>query len=406
MDTDFCVVGGGPAGLTLSLLLVRSGADVVLLEKSPTLDREYRGEILQPGGMQLLQELEVLDNARKRGSYELSRFQLVEGGRVLMDIDYRQLPKPFDFLLSMPQQHLIEELLDQCSRYPNFHYHKGGAISGLLTDRDKVTGVHFGEQSVRARCVIGADGRFSKTRKVAGISYTRLEAFEHDVLWLKIPGGDRSRHDVRVSRSAGSPVLMYDAYPGQIQLGWTLPHKGYQAVAEKGVDHVKAQLALAVPQYRERIDAAVGRLSDFSLLDVYAGTADEWVRDGLVLIGDAAHTHGPIGAQGINLAIQDAVLLHPILMAGLDSGDFSREALLPYETERRPDIAKVMKLQSRQGKGMLSQGAVATRVRPAIARLLAHTPIYRKILNAIAFGFRPIQVRSDLFTEGRARVCG
>ncbi|KOG85634.1 hypothetical protein ADK38_35580, partial [Streptomyces varsoviensis] len=57
---DVCVVGAGPAGLTLALLMVRSGARVTVLERSPSLDRAYRGEILQPGGQRLLDSLGVL----------------------------------------------------------------------------------------------------------------------------------------------------------------------------------------------------------------------------------------------------------------------------------------------------------------------------------------------------------
>ena len=55
--------------------------------------------------------------ARVRGAHELSRFQLVEHGQTLLDIDYRRLPAPCNYLLSIPQRHLLEELLDACRRH-------------------------------------------------------------------------------------------------------------------------------------------------------------------------------------------------------------------------------------------------------------------------------------------------
>lgn len=88
ITTDICVVGAGPAGLTLALLMLRSGARVTVLDRTRSFEREYRGEILQPGAMTLLDRLGVLDGARARGGYELGRFQLVENERLLMDIDY------------------------------------------------------------------------------------------------------------------------------------------------------------------------------------------------------------------------------------------------------------------------------------------------------------------------------
>ncbi|MGI8694476.1 MAG: FAD-dependent monooxygenase [Geodermatophilaceae bacterium] len=404
IDTDVCIVGGGPAGMTLALLLLHSGARVVVAERAKSFDREYRGEILQPGAMALLDELGVLEPARRRGGYELTRFRLIEHDRVLMDIDYGTLPRPYDFLLSIPQRHLLEELLAACRRYTGFTYLDGCSLRELLREGSRVTGARCAggdrEHLIRAHVVVGADGRYAKSRQLANIDYRRLDAFDHDVLWLRIPAEQRSTRDVRVYRAGGNPVLIYDSFPDSIQIGWTLPHSGYRELARQGFDEVKAQILRAVPLYSDTIDAQLRDMRDLTLLDVFSGAAMRWSADGFVLAGDSAHTHSPIGAQGINLAIQDAVLLHPVLIESLHLGDAAAETLGSWEAARRVDIDKVFALQVRQSKAMLggNDSRVGRLLRPAVAGLLAHTPIYRKILRQIAHGSRPIRIRSDLFT--------
>ncbi|OLB80859.1 MAG: FAD-binding monooxygenase [Actinobacteria bacterium 13_2_20CM_2_71_6] len=399
--TDFCIVGAGPAGLTLALTLLRSGKEVVLLERSRAFNRDYRGEILQPGGLALLAQLGALDGARARGCHEHNRFRLVERGRVLLDIDYRRLPAPHNYLLSIPQRHMLEELLALCQQFEEFTYIEGARAARLVEEDGRVRGVEADEVRVEAHCVIAADGRYSKVRQLAGIETDRREAFAHDVLWFKLQAPpDRLLDDVQVYRADGSPVLAYTSVPDSVQIGWTLPHKGYTDIAAQGIAHIKAQVSRAIPPYADLIDAQIQRLSDLSLLDVFAATARTWVRDGLVLIGDSAHTHGPIGAQGINLAVQDAVLLHPVLLESLRTKDASAAFLRRFELLRRPDIDTVLRLQTLQGKAMLSHNRIASAIRPRAARLLAHTPVYGRILRKIAYGNPRIRVSDELFTSG------
>ncbi|MFH8409705.1 FAD-dependent monooxygenase [Streptomyces sp. NPDC018019] len=402
--TDVCVVGAGPGGLTLALLLLRSGLRVTVVEKTRSRDREFRGEILQPGALAVLDRLGVLAGARARGCHEHSRFRLLERDRVLLDVDYRTLPAPYDHLLSLPQSHLLAELLAHCAAFPGFRYAEGHRVDGLLRDGDgRVTGVTAGGPAVTARIVVGADGRFSKVRRLAGIGAGRTEAFDQDVLWFKLrrpaDGGAPPSRDVRVLRGRdSSPVLVYGSWPDRVQIGWTLPHQGYRDVVRHGLDHVKEQLAHAVPEYAGLIDEQITSLRDLTLLDVFSGRAERWAADGLVLMGDAAHTHSPIGAQGINLAVQDAVVLHPLLVEAVAADRADAAFLSRFEERRAPDIAAVMRLQEMQSKAMLASGGLVNRVRPRLAAVVRHTPVYRKILRTVAFGNPSVRVAEHLFT--------
>jgi monooxygenase len=163
---------------------------------------------------------------------------------------------------------------------------------------------------------------------------------------------------------------------------------------------VKAEIARAVPAYAGLVEEHIGSLADLTLLDVFSGTARTWATDGLLLIGDAAHTHSPIGAQGINLALQDAVAAHPVLLRSLHRRDARAGTLAAFAERRGPDVRAVFRIQVMQSRAMLSQNRVAALVRPWAARALSRTPVFAAVLRRLAYGDADLRVADELFTAG------
>lgn len=353
-SADVVVVGCGPGGAVLAYLLARSGVEVALIERAATFEREYRGFGWSPGVARLFDQMDVLGDVLDLAHETLTEGRVSLYGEAVSVIDLDRLDTDYPFLLMMEQPALLEYLVRRASAYEPFTFHPSTTVTDLIVDETgAVAGVvatdRAESETVRfeARVVVGADGRYSTVREAAGIDAGLFDS-PIDLVWFKLPRdavgervqGQLTRHGILVSFGLGT---------GEIQFGYPIPAGTWPSVRDAGFDAFCARVAAVDP----RVGAAMGRhldgFRDTTLLDVSPGTATSWTRDGLLLIGDAAHVASPIGAQGNPLAVEDAVVAHDVLVRGLQTttGPLPSRALSAFEDRRRPVVASIIAQQRR-----------------------------------------------------------
>ncbi|WP_435365612.1 FAD-dependent monooxygenase [Haloarchaeobius sp. DYHT-AS-18] len=349
---DVVIVGAGPGGGTLANLLARSGVEVALLERAGTFEREFRGFAFQPSAVRILAELDLLDAVRDLEHEELSSIALEAFGRRYDLLDFDGLPGPYDYGILMEQPDLLELLFDR-AREHGADCRLATTVTDLLVEDDEVVGVVAHDRDAdetvayRSRVVVGADGRYSTVREAAGIDAGLFDS-ELDVLWFKVDAdvpldalGHVTPHGILLSIRLGT----------SLQLGYVLERGAYPELKDAGIDTFRDRLTAMEPRLGDALARDLRRFDDCSLLHIGPGLAPVWVQDGLALLGDAAHVASPVGGQGNALAMQDAAVLHGVLVRALRDR-LGREplpawVLQPYADRRRPAVETVLRFQHR-----------------------------------------------------------
>jgi len=391
---DCCVVGGGPAGAVLALLLARQGLAVTLLEAHGDFDRDFRGDALQPAALDLLGQLGLADRLLAVALARMPAFPVRTPSETVPQHDVSRLKTPYPFMTIVPQVRFLDLVVGEARRCPAFRLVMGARVEALVQDDDgRVRGVRYrardGRHEVRTQLVVGADGRFSRLRGLAGLEPVRT-ASPVDILWFRLP---REATDPAGGAYLGDGgwVALQDR-GAQWQLGYSLAKGGYARLRAEGVEALRRSVALRVPWLGGRTDA----LRDWrqtSLLAVEACRLRRWYRPGLLLIGDAAHTMSPVGAVGISVALQDAAVAANVLGPRLRAGDVRVADLAAVQRRREWPVRLVQAYQGLVQGWMLStrRGATAGRV-PLGFRILARLPFLGD-LGARVFGLGVWPVR-------------
>ncbi|HEX2034532.1 MAG TPA: FAD-dependent oxidoreductase [Chloroflexota bacterium] len=389
-STTAAVVGGGPAGVMLGLLLARAGVDVIVLEKHADFLRDFRGDTIHPATLEILDELGLADRFLQLPHAKSRRVEFQTADGQTMGVDFSRLRTRFPYVAFVPQWDFLEFLTAEAARYPTFRLIREAEVTGLIEEDGVVHGVryHHGgvERELRAALTVGADGRHSVTRAAAGLPLVATSPLM-DVLWFRLSRrpADLVGSIVRVGRGQMGVFIDRSAY---WQIAYIIPKGGDARIRAAGLDAFRRSVAALVPELADRVDE-LREWEQVKLLSVRSDRLTRWYKPGYLAIGDAAHAMSPLGGVGINLAIQDAVVAANLLSGSLRQGQVSMRELAAVQRRRELPARVIQGLQGFMHKRLIERALTSDEPVgvPRVMRLILRTPVLRDLpARLIGFG--------------------
>ncbi|MFI0714532.1 FAD-dependent oxidoreductase [Streptomyces inhibens] len=366
--TTCCVVGGGPAGMVLGLLLARAGVEVTVLEKHGDFLRDFRGDTVHPSTLALLEELGLAERFARLPQRRVTTVQLPLGpDRSLVTVgDIGALPGRYNYIAMVPQWDLLDLLADEARREPSFSVRMSTEATSFLVDRTgvpsadegpparakprargRVTGVRYRTSDgrtgeLRATLTVACDGRGSLARSLPELGLRRFTC-PMDAWWFRLPRREGDPHGL--VGGVGDRFLTAMIDRGDYWQCAGLIPKGTDAERRAaGLEPFMADFTAAAPWLADRVHA-LRSWDEVKLLDVRLDRLRRWHRPGLLCIGDAAHAMSPVFGIGINLAVEDAVAAARYLVEPLLRGAVGLRDVRGVQRRRWPTTALTQALQ-------------------------------------------------------------
>lgn len=372
---DVLIVGAGPSGMALAILLRKAGRSVRLIESRTDIGKHSRAIGIHPPGLAVLARLGVGADALAAG-VRITRGVGISGGRIAAELGFGSIPAEHRFVLSLPQNQTVGLLRDRLHSLDPAVLLEGHEFTSFTT--------HAGFHTVEARAcgrikwlqcryLVGADGTRSAVRRAALVPFRGRDLPDRYLMG-----------DYADSTGFGSIAALFLHEHG-ITESFPLPGNQRRWVCWIRETETASLPGLIVQRTGHRVETGEdSMLSRFRTGNFAVGSMHH---GNLMLIGDAAHEVSPIGGQGMTLGLLDAAALAPILNAALEGAlaqDQIEKQLADF-SHRRLSAAR---RAARQAHVNMALGrplwGPATGPRDALARALFNS---KKFSSAVATTF-------------------
>lgn len=368
------VAGAGPTGLTLACGLAGAGVPIRVIDSAQEPAKTSRALGLQPRGSEVLDRLGALEDLPESSIHIRQVITHVDGrpvARLKVGNPTRLVTRP-GLLISQSE---VEARLRRRLRALGVEVEWGQELLSAAQDADGVTADVTGGP-VRARWLVGCDGAHSRVRRAAGIGFPGVAVIERFLL-------ADMRADLPLPRDAATVWLRGERMCGV----FPLPGNTWRVMAPAPAD-TRSELG---PE--ELLRVLTGMLREEANLDsvpvqealwtstfrIHRRLASTYRKGHVLLAGDAAHIHSPLGGQGLNTGLGDAENL-AWKLALVASGRAEASLLETYEAERRPIAREVLQSTSAMTRVVTGQSAPARALRDHLLVPLMNRPVVQRLI--------------------------
>ena len=402
-DIDVLIVGAGPTGLVLALWLTRLGVSVKIVDKTSEPGTTSRAVAVQARTLEFYSQLRLADELVERGRPAIAVNLWVAGKKAARAVfgDMGAGISPFPYALLIPQDEherlLVERLAEDGVKVERSTELLGfeDATTRVLARLRRPDGV---VEACTAAFIAGCDGAHSAVRGALGIGF---------------PGGTYAHlfyvADVEASGAAMNGEVHVGLDTTDFLAVFPMKREGHARLigtVQEDAEHQQDNLSWTDVSQRviEWMHIDVARVNWFSTYRVHHRVADRFRKGRMFLLGDAAHIHSPVGGQGMNTGIGDAVNLAWKLAAVLH-GRAGHALLDSYEPERIAFAKRLVATTDQAFTVVTSRGPIARLIRLRIVPLLVPTLFAFMVVRRFMFrtvSQTVVNYRGSSLSDGRA----
>ena len=368
-EHDVIIIGAGPVGLYLAGILAQQDFTVTILEKKTDVDRHSKSLGIHPVSLELFEDAGIADRFTEAG-LQIRRGHAFIDQKMIGAVSFQTCPKPFNYILALPQYRTEEILEAWCRSFDNITIHRGANFDSFNQTEENID-VKFTlnekEHTVRGNYLVGCDGKNSRVREMAGIHFDGSPYPDTYIM------GDYSDNT-----DFGPDAAVYLHRDGLIE-SFPLPDSRRRWVVKTGSYIEQPVRTILDDLVEERLNHSLADQTNsmISSFGVQHHLAERFHRGRVLLAGDSAHVVSSIGGQGSNLGWITAANLAESLSA-IRKKSSRREPILSNFSKISRSTAKTVAKRAEINM-WLGRKRSFPLIRNLIARLIVNTPLQRRM---------------------------